>query len=106
MCWAVPSVVVRIEGEIVYVNAGDGVERPALNGIGEAVRPGDLVMVHAGVIIAKVDLATLRQSMEMWKEMARELATSTGDDPEAVAKAIEEEMWRVLKTAEEIAAGK
>lgn len=42
----------------------------------------------------------------MWMEVAGELAASTGDDPGAVAKAIEEEMWRVLKTAEEIAAGR
>jgi len=107
MCWAVPSVVTKIEGGIAWVDPGDGVERPAIPGIEEsALQPGDLVMVHAGVIIAKVDLSTLRESMEMWKQMARELAASTGEDPEAAAKMIEEEMWRVLKIAEEAKAGK
>jgi len=107
MCWAVPSVVTKIEGGIAWVDPGDGVERPAILGIEESeVQPGDLVMVHAGVIIAKVDLSTLRESMEMWKQMARELAASTGEDPEAAAKMIEEEMWRVLKIVEEVKAGK
>jgi len=107
MCWAVPSVVTKIEGGIAWVDPGDGVERPAILGIEEsALQPGDLVMVHAGVIIAKVDLSALRESMEMWKQMARELAASTGEDPEAAAKMIEEEMWRVLKIAEEAKAGR
>lgn len=106
MCWAVPSVVVKVEGDVVYVDAGDGALRPAVVAIGEAVGPGDLVMVHAGVIIAKVDLETLRQSMEMWKQMAKELAAATGEDPEAAARTVEEEMWRVLKIAEEAARGK
>lgn len=107
MCWAVPSVVTKIEGGIAWVDPGDGVERPAVIGIDEsALQPGDLVMVHAGVIIAKVDLATLKESMEMWKQMARELAASTGEDPEAAAKIIEEEMWRVLKIAEEVKSGR
>lgn len=99
--------VTKIEGGIAWVDPGDGVERPAVIGIDEsALQPGDLVMVHAGVIIAKVDLATLKESMEMWKQMARELAASTGEDPEAAAKIIEREMWRVLKIAEEAKSGR
>lgn len=82
MCWAVPSVVTKIEGGIAWVDPGDGVEGPAVIGIDEsALQPGDLIMVHAGVIIAKVDLATLKESMEMLKQMARELAASAGEDP-------------------------
>ncbi|MEM0479601.1 MAG: hypothetical protein QXS16_04695 [Pyrobaculum sp.] len=46
-------------------------KRPALNGIGEAVRPGDLVTVYAGVSL--VEVATMR----MWIEMAGELAAMT-----------------------------
>jgi hydrogenase expression/formation protein HypC len=42
----------------------------------------------------------------MWKQMARELAASTGEDPEAAARMIEEEMWRVVKIAEEARAGR
>ncbi|ACB39346.1 HypC/HybG/HupF family hydrogenase formation chaperone [Pyrobaculum neutrophilum] len=106
MCWAVPSVVKRIEGGIAFVDPGDGVERPAVVGIEEGqLQVGDLVMVHAGVIIAKVDMESLKESMEMWKQMARELAASTGEDPDAAAKVIEEEMWRVLKIAEEVRQG-
>lgn len=106
MCWAVPSVVKRIEGGIAYVDPGDGVERPAVIGIEEgSLQVGDLVMVHAGVIIAKVDLDTLKESMEMWKQMAMELAASSGQDPQEAAKIVEEEMWRVLKIVEEVKRG-
>lgn len=107
MCWAVPSVVLDVlDNGIVVVDMGDGVRRFAVLGISEGrVNKGDLVMVHAGVVITKIDLSTLRESMEMWKQMARELAASTGEDPEAAAKMIEEEMWRVLKIANEISSG-
>jgi hydrogenase expression/formation protein HypC len=107
MCWAVPAVVKRIEGGIAYIDPGDGVERPAVIGIDEKeLQTGDLVMVHAGVIITRVDLSTLKESMDMWKQMAMELAASVGEDPNAAAKVVEEEMWRVLKLVEEVKSGR
>ncbi|MCC6020462.1 MAG: HypC/HybG/HupF family hydrogenase formation chaperone [Thermoproteaceae archaeon] len=106
MCWAVPAVVRRVEGGVAYVDVGDGIERPALLGIDEGeVGAGDIVMVHAGVIIARVDLSALRESIEAWKQMAVELAARAGEDPEAAAKEIEKEVGRVLKIAEELRAG-
>lgn len=107
MCWAIPAVVKKIEGGVAYIDPGDGIERPAVIGIDEKeVQVGDLVMVHAGVIITKVDLSTLKESMEMWKQMAIELATATGEDPATATRVIEEEMWRVLKLVEEVKAGR
>jgi hydrogenase expression/formation protein HypC len=44
--------------------------------------------------------------MDMWKQMAMELAASVGEDPNAAAKVVEEEMWRVLKLVEEVKSGR
>lgn len=92
MCWAVPGVVLEVRDDgTALIDLGDGILRQAIIAIEEdRVKPGTLVMVHAGSIITTVDLESLRKTYEMKAEMARELAELAGEDPEAA----EREVWR------------
>jgi len=92
VCWAVPGVVLEVRGDrTAIIDLGDGIRRQAIIAIEEErVKPGALVMVHAGNIITTVDLESLKQTYEMKAEMARELAELAGEDPEAA----EREVWQ------------
>ncbi|BEP18449.1 HypC/HybG/HupF family hydrogenase formation chaperone [Pyrofollis japonicus] len=54
MCLGIPAEVKEVKGDIVLVDFGDGVLREVYGGTYEDLRPGDLVVVHAGVIIEKL----------------------------------------------------
>jgi hydrogenase expression/formation protein HypC len=102
MCWAVPAVVLDIDDKnsLAYVDIGDGVPRPVVIGIAnERISKGDLVMVHAGVIITRLDLEAINQFIEEKKELARELALMAGDDPEKAVREVEEEFNKIFEIA-------
>jgi hydrogenase expression/formation protein HypC len=54
MCLGIPAEVKEVKGDIVLVDFGDGVLREVYGGTYEDLKPGDLVVVHAGVIIEKL----------------------------------------------------
>ncbi len=54
MCLGIPAEVKELRGRIALVDFGDGVLREVDASSIEDVRPGDLVIVHAGVIIEKL----------------------------------------------------
>lgn len=60
------------------VDYGDGVPRKALVGIGrERVEKGDIVVVHAGVVISKLDERGMMEQIELFREIL-------GDEDEVV----------------------
>ncbi len=69
MCWATPGVVVEVrqEEKIAVVDFG-GVKYEVFLGVDD-VKPGDIVLVHAGLIISKVDPETLRETVELLREL-------------------------------------
>ncbi len=69
MCWAVPGVVVDVDREnnIATVDFG-GVKRQVIVGI-EDVKPGDIVLVHAGLIISKLDESALEEYKRFIEEI-------------------------------------
>ncbi|MGF1455720.1 MAG: HypC/HybG/HupF family hydrogenase formation chaperone [Alphaproteobacteria bacterium] len=54
MCLALPGEVVRIEGETATVDV-DGVQVPVSLAFLDDVAPGDMVIVHVGYALSKVD---------------------------------------------------
>lgn len=72
MCLGVPAKVleVRRDGEmrIAVVEMG-GITLEALLTLGEEVKPGDYVIVHAGVVISKIDDKELESILRLWKEV-------------------------------------
>lgn len=76
MCWGVPAVVKKIfEDKIrALVDFGDGVDREVVIGIvDEEIREGDVVIVHAGVIISKIDERDLEEHMSYIRELLNTL---------------------------------
>jgi len=54
MCLGIPAEVKEVRGNIAVVDFGDGVLREVDAGAIEDLKPGDLVIVHAGVIIERL----------------------------------------------------
>jgi len=96
MCLGVPAVVREIEEDFADIDYGDGVMRRAIVGIaGERLKRGDLVIVHAGVIIARLSYEDASKTAEM----LRDIALTAGESPELL-----EHYERVLKLSKEMEA--
>ena len=63
MCYAVPGLVVRTQGDTARIDYG-GVERDANISLVRA-RRGDYVLVHAGFAIQKLDPAYAREALRL-----------------------------------------
>ena len=81
MCLTVPSQVVRVEGNVAWVDA-DGGERPILLGSLDGVRPGDYLLHHAGLALEQVEPAEAAAILSIFAEMA----ASDEMDPRALSK--------------------
>ncbi len=91
MCWGSPAVVVEAEGSIAKVDYGDGIIREVFVGISEGrVEPGDLVMVHAGVIITKLTPEGVVEQIEFIKSVVGEEASAWVSMYENILKLAEE----------------
>jgi hydrogenase expression/formation protein HypC len=80
MCWGSLAVVVDInlESMLAKVDFGDGILRDAIIGISEErVSRGDIVLVHAGVVISKLSVEGIMEQLRLLKDIfgeeAREL---------------------------------
>ncbi|NAZ25907.1 MAG: hydrogenase expression/formation protein HypC [Thermofilum sp.] len=79
MCWGTPAVVLELsqDGSIAKVDYGDGVVREVFVGITEEkLSRGDIVMVHAGVIISKLTPEGLREEIEFINGILQEAGES------------------------------
>lgn len=97
MCWGSLAVVLEIskDGLTAKVDYGDGVVREALVGIsGEKVGEGDVVIVHAGVIVSKLTREGLLEHVNLIKEL---LGEGTGE--------LVETYERIIELAEKIKGG-
>ena len=85
MCLGVPGVVREVRGDIAIVEFHDGVVREVYAGVVDDIKPGDLVMVHAGIIIEKIDEEELERQAKVIEELIRSL--------EEKAVELEEMLW-------------
>lgn len=82
MCWGVPAIVVDIDNNnfIAKVDYGDGVIREAIIGISSnRISKGDIVIIHAGVIISKIDYTSINEYIELFKEILGDNAKQITD---------------------------
>ncbi len=82
MCWGVPAVVKKIlEDKITaLVDFGDGIDREVVIGISdEEIREGDIVLVHAGVIISKIDKEDLEKHREYIDLLLKDITERIGE---------------------------
>ncbi|MCS7143580.1 MAG: HypC/HybG/HupF family hydrogenase formation chaperone [Archaeoglobaceae archaeon] len=94
MCWGVPAVVRELLGEFVEIDYGDGVLRRVIIGISEEkLKKGDLVLVHAGVVISKLSYEDASTTAEMLRDIAR----TAGEGSELL-----EHYEKILKLSKEV----
>lgn len=77
MCVGVPALIleVRRKDMTALVDYGDGVPREVLIGISEErVEPGDIVIVHAGVVVSKMSREEVVEQIEFFEEALGEEA--------------------------------
>jgi len=75
VCIGTPAVILDVDYENMTANVdyGDGIPRTVIIGIlDQAIRRGDLVIVHAGVIISKVTEEELLEQVEFFREVLGE----------------------------------
>lgn len=94
MCWGVPARVVRVEGLFAQVDFG-GIEKQVLVGA-EDVREGEIAVVHAGLIIGKIDEKSFAENLEFYREVIAASLMAEGLSSEEAGKKAEEEIKRVL----------
>lgn len=86
MCWGTVGRVKSVEGHIATVDFG-GALKTALVGV-EDLREGDLVIVHAGLVIGKVTPEDAAQNVMSFRDiLAYELAASGTSEEEAKREA-------------------
>lgn len=72
MCIGAPAIILEVDYETMtaIVDYGDGVPRKVLLGIAEErVNKGDLVMVHAGVVVSKLGAEELAEQIRFFREL-------------------------------------
>lgn len=72
MCLGVPAVVIDVDYDkmIAFLDYGDGVQRSALIGISsERISIGDIVIVHAGVVVSKMSEEEILEQIAFFKEV-------------------------------------
>ncbi|MFH2064689.1 MAG: HypC/HybG/HupF family hydrogenase formation chaperone [Pseudomonadota bacterium] len=67
MCLAIPSKIIRIDGDMGTVDV-DGVKRDVSLLMIEEPQLGDYVIVHAGFAIHKIDETVAKESLQILKE--------------------------------------
>jgi len=73
MCLGMPALVRSVNGRIALVDFGDGVLREVDAGAVDRVEPGDVVVVHAGVIIERLGGRDIEELVRGVKEFVEEL---------------------------------
>jgi len=76
MCLGVPAEVVEIYNKdglrTARVRIG-GAETEILLTLSEDIKPGDYVIVHAGIAISKIDEEELDEILNLWRELSSTL---------------------------------
>ncbi|MEM3615131.1 MAG: HypC/HybG/HupF family hydrogenase formation chaperone [Candidatus Methanomethylicia archaeon] len=75
MCIGSPAVIVDIDEEnmMAKIDFGDGIHREAIIGVAsEKLSVGDIVMIHAGVIISRFDEEGILEQIKFLEELLGE----------------------------------
>ncbi len=71
MCLGIPAKVLRVwkEGELKLgeVEMG-GLRKEVIISLPDEVKPGEYVVVHAGIAISRIDEGEVEETLKIWKE--------------------------------------
>ncbi|QGR19783.1 HypC/HybG/HupF family hydrogenase formation chaperone [Stygiolobus azoricus] len=100
MCWAVPAKVVSIDSDFVAtVDLGGNTLKKVAIGV-DNLQVGDYVMVHAGVIIAKLTKQQVIENIKFIAEQIKEVAEIEGINPDEAVKSFMDAFSYILKDVE------
>ena len=100
MCWAVPAKVVAIDSDVIAtVDLGGNTLKKVAVGV-DNLNKGDYVMVHAGVIIAKLSKEEVIENIKFIADQIRETAELEGENPDEAVKSFMESVSGILKDLE------
>ncbi len=68
MCVGISGKVVRLNGDVALVDA-QGAKKEISAGLIDDLEPGDYVMIHAGIAIAKITDEDVDETDELMKEL-------------------------------------
>ena len=88
MCWGVPAKVLEVEGLMAKVDFGGSIKEVLV--INQDIKPGDLVIVHAGTIIGKIDEAEIKETLRVYGDLMRDSLVDDGVDPSEAKRIVEE----------------
>jgi len=94
MCWAIPGKVVKIKGLNAIVDIG-GIHQEVISTLD--VKPGDYVMVHAGIIIEKIKEEEAKKLVDSLIELYIESATEIGLTRDEAEKEIRKKMNSIFE---------
>ncbi|MBS7618475.1 HypC/HybG/HupF family hydrogenase formation chaperone, partial [Candidatus Bathyarchaeota archaeon] len=69
MCWGIPARVLKVEGFKALVDFGGGIKREVLVAVND-LRCSDYVIVHAGIVISKINKEEALKVLEAYMDMA------------------------------------
>ncbi len=78
VCLGIPGRVIELSGDVALVDFL-GIRREVDASMAEGIGPGDYVVVHAGVIISKLDPEEAERTLDAWREMVEFLSSEGGD---------------------------
>ena len=80
MCLAVPTKVLSVDGNLAMVDVQGVRARVRLDALGEEVRIGDYLLVHAGFAIRRLDPEDAAETLALFDELFA-LAAADGPSP-------------------------
>ncbi|BDC17874.1 HypC/HybG/HupF family hydrogenase formation chaperone [Acidianus sp. HS-5] len=100
MCWAVPAKVIGVDSDVIAtVDLGGNTLKKVAVGV-DNLNKGDYVMVHAGVIIAKLSKEEVIENIKFIADQIRETAELEGENPDEAVKSFMESVSGILKDLE------
>lgn len=97
MCWAVPAKVISIDSDVMAtVDLGGNTLKKVAIGV-DNLNKGDYVMVHAGVIIARLSKEEVIENIKFIAEQIKETAEIEGDNPDEAVKSFMDSVSGILK---------
>jgi hydrogenase expression/formation protein HypC len=72
MCWAVPTKIVEVDGDVGKVEISGAMREVGLCLI-DAPRVGEYVLIHAGFAIQKVDEEEAHETLRLFEELHRKV---------------------------------
>jgi len=88
MCWGVPAKVLEIDGMMAKVDFGGSIKDVLV--FNEEIKPGDLVIVHAGTIIGKIDEREIENTLKIYRDLMLDSLLEEGIDREDAEKVVDD----------------